>query len=540
MARRKRKPQIKKIEFVDPVKKPHEQHAYTQEQIEELRKCSEDVFYFIENYVYVVDISAGGSVLFKPFEYQKELIQNFIDHRNTIAMLSRQMGKSTCAAAYMLWLSMFKSEQTILVVSNVFSAALEIMDRIRFSYEMLPNWLKPGVAAYNKGSIYFDNKSRIISRATTKNSARGLSLSLLYCDEFSAVDLNKQREFWSAIRPTLSTGGRCIITSTPGNDEDAFAQIWRGANNLFDDHGNEIPKGVGRNGFKSIKKIWSDHPRRDEAWEKAERAAMADDERFAREHMCEFISEDETLISPFTLARLVGKDPEFLTGTVRWYAKPVPNRNYLVSLDPSMGTGRDYAAIQVFQLPEMLQIAEWQHNKTDIPKQIKILREIVQYINECKNDGYRSSDGEIYWTVENNGVGEAALITIREISEESIGGTFISQPLGKSQTRRRKGFSMSNKMKLEACARFKSLLEKDKIHICSKALISQLKVFISRGASYAAKGSEHDDLVMSCLLIVKLLESVMSFEDVIREEFSESVDDDAGGDGSSRQPLWFV
>jgi len=533
---RKKKPKRRNRVYltpaVSPVKKARMQISYTPEQLLELKKCSEDVFYFIENYCYIVD-PVKGNVIFKPFDYQREIINNFIGNRNNVVMAGRQLGKTTCSAAYLLWEAIFKSEQTILVVSNVFSAAIEIMERIRYTYELLPDWLKPGVDGYNKGSIAFDNKSRIISRATTKNSGRGLSLSILYADELSAVDIKKQREFWGAIRPTLSTGGKCIITSTPGNDEDIFAQIWRGANNTYDEFGMPTKNGVGQNGFKATKFTWSAHPDRDAAWEKGERASMSDDALFEREHNCNFVSADETLINPMLLASLKGKDHAFVTGKIRWYSKPMPNRSYLIGLDPSMGTGRDFAAIQVFQLPELIQIAEWQHNKTDIPNQVKILREITKYIEECQNENKLHREGDIYWTVENNSIGEAANIVIKEIGEDNFAGTYLSQPQ-KGAIKRRKGYTMTNKMKLETCARFKSLLEREKMHICSKALISQLKVFIAKGASYGGKGNEHDDLVMSTLLVVKMLERVMSFEDLIRETFQETV----GGEEDIKQPMW--
>lgn len=527
--KRRRKRRVKDS---DPIKKPNQVMSYTPEQIEELKKCSEDVFYFIQNYVYIVD-PVKGNVLFNLYDYQKELIENFSGHRNNIALISRQMGKTTCAVAYLLWEAMFKSEQTILVVSNVFSAAGEIMERIRYSYELLPGFLKPGVSTYNKSSITFDNKSRVLARATTKNSGRGLSLSILYCDELSAVDITKQRDFWSAIRPTLSTGGKCIITSTPGNDEDVFANIWQGAESTYDDYGLELPDGVGRNGFKATKFTWEAHPNRNAQWEKEERGAMADDAMFEREHLCNFISADETLINPMTLAVLKGREPEFLTGTTKWYAKPQANRSYLLALDPSMGTGGDFAAIQVFQLPEMLQIAEWQHNKTQVPEQVRTLRNIIKYIQEHQQHSGYHRDGDIYWTIENNSIGEAVNIVIREIGEENIGGQFMSQPKSAGGSIRRKGYAMSNKLKIEACSRLKTLIEKNKIHINSRALVTQLKNFVARGASYAAKGSEHDDLVMACLLIVKLLERVMSFEDILREEFQESVDE-----SEVRLPLW--
>lgn len=88
---------------------------------------------------------------------------------------------TTCACAYILWKAIFNEDQTILIAANKLSSALEIMSRIRYMYEELPDYLKPGVLVYNKSSIEFDNRSRIISRATTPDAGRGLSVSLLYC-----------------------------------------------------------------------------------------------------------------------------------------------------------------------------------------------------------------------------------------------------------------------------------------------------------------------------------------------------------------------
>ena len=44
--------------------------------------------------------------------------------------------------------------------------------------------LQLGTKALNKGSIDFENNSRIIASATTTSSIRGLSVNLLYLDEF--------------------------------------------------------------------------------------------------------------------------------------------------------------------------------------------------------------------------------------------------------------------------------------------------------------------------------------------------------------------
>ena len=88
---------------------------------------------------------------------------------------------TTCAAAYLLWYAMFKPDQTILVAAHKLIGAHEIMQRIRYGYECCPDFIRAGVVNYNKGSIEFENGSRIVSQTTTATTGRGMSISLLYC-----------------------------------------------------------------------------------------------------------------------------------------------------------------------------------------------------------------------------------------------------------------------------------------------------------------------------------------------------------------------
>ena len=232
------------------------------------------------------------------------------------------------------------------------------------------------------------------------------------------------------------------------------------------------------------------------------------EERFRREHECEFLIFDETLINAVTLAELGGIEPVYKTGQVRWYKKPEKNHAYVVALDPSLGTGGDYAAIQVVELPECRQIAEWQHNKTNVQRQAAIIKEICQSIHEVIED-----ETSIYYSVENNTLGEAALIAISEIGEENIRGTFLSEPAKMGHTRRyRKGFTTTNKSKLAVCAKFKNMLETKKMTICSNNLISELKTFVASGMGFAAKTGETDDLVMSTMLAVRMIQVLQSFD----------------------------
>jgi hypothetical protein len=77
------------------------------------------------------------------------------------------------------------------------------------------------------------------------------------CDEFAFVEPNIAEDFWTSISPTLSTGGSCIIASTPNGDDNKFAELWRGAN-------------LNNNGFVPFFVQWDTVPGRDETYKQQE------------------------------------------------------------------------------------------------------------------------------------------------------------------------------------------------------------------------------------------------------------------------------
>jgi len=503
------------------VKKPHTKQAFTSEQLLDFAKCADPIdgpMYFMTHFFYIQH-PVRGQLLYDPYKYQIGLINTYHMNRFSINLLGRQLGKTATAAGYLLWYAMFNPDSTILIAAHKYAGAGEIMQRIRYAYELCPNHIRAGVTTYNKGSIEFENGSRIVAQATTENTGRGLSITLLYVDEFAFVRPSIAKEFWTSISPTLATGGRAIITSTPNNDEDQFAQIWHGANKCIDEFGNETDLGI--NGFKAFKAYWYEHPDRDEKW-KSEEIGRIGEERFRREHGIEFISFDETLIDALTLSVLQGKEPIEKQGQVRWFKKPSKLHKYLVSLDPSLGTGGDNAAIQIFELPHMEQVGEWMHNKTPIDKQINLLSRITAYIAEITTDIQ-----SVYYSVENNTLGEAALISIQEIGEENISGIFLSEPHRKGNVRNfRRGFNTTKKTKLTGCAKMKSLIESKRLIVNSKPLVSELKVFVSRGGSYEAKDGEKDDLVMSTMLAVRMAQALQSYDPTLDATLRDKLDAD--------------
>ena len=488
------------------VKSPYKRQTFTDEQLQDFLACADPDLgphYFMDHFFYIQH-PTQGKMLYHPFEYQSRLIDTYHNNRYSISMMPRQTGKSTSAAGYILWYAMFVPDSTILIAAHKYTGAQEIMQRIRFAYELCPDHIRAGVTSYNKGSIDFENGSRIVSATTTETTGRGMSITLLYADEFAFVRPTIATEFWTSISPTLATGGKAIITSTPNSDEDQFAIIWKQANKCVDEFGNTTELGI--NGFRAYRSYWQEHPDRDETWGKNMQAQLGDD-RFRREIGCEFIINDETLIAPAKLLDLEGKEPLYKTGQVRWYSPIRPGQIYVVALDPSLGTGGDPAAIQIFEATSTVQVGEWRHNKTPIPEQVRILADICKHINETVKD-----EKSIYFSVENNTIGEAALISIAEWGEENIEGYFLSDTApGASSRRMRKGYNTTPKSKLAACSKLKNLVESGRMQINSRSLISELKTFVASGVSYAAKIGETDDLVMSTILAVRMMQTLQNF-----------------------------
>ena len=481
------------------VKSPYRKQSWTDQQLAEFMACADPVTgpeYFMDHFFHIQH-PTKGKMLYHPFDYQKRLIKTYHNYRYSISMMPRQTGKSTSAAGYLLWMAMFRPDSTILIAAHKYTGSQEIMQRIRYAYELCPDHIRAGVTSYNKGNLDFENGSRIVSTTTTENTGRGMSITLLYCDEFAFVRPTIAREFWTSISPTLATGGKAIITSTPNSDEDQFALLWKGANKTEDEYGN--PTELGINGFRAYRSYWNEHPDRDEKWAAEQRAQLGDD-RFRREMGCEFIINDETLIAPAKLLDLQGHEPLYKTGQVRWYQRPRKDRIYVVALDPSLGTGGDPAAIQVFEATSTEQVAEWRHNRTTIPEQVRILSDIVRHLHETVQDPQH-----IYYSIENNTIGEAALISIAEYGEENIKGYFLSEPGGGGSRRYRKGFNTTNKPKLAACNKLKILIETGRMKVRSASLVSELKTFVAHGVGYAAKPGETDDLVMSTILAVRMM-----------------------------------
>lgn len=489
------------------LKKPGEFTEYTPELIQELKRCKNDPVHFITTYV-KVQHPVRGKVPFELYPYQVQMIRDLHANKYNIVLSARQMGKTITISIYLLWYAMFHDDKLVLVASNKFSNALEIMQRIQFAYEELPNWLKPGVVYFNKTSIEFDNGSRMISQATTENTGRGLSISKMFIDELAFVRKTVQDALWTSLAPTLSTGGDFIISSTPNGDNDLFATLWRGAKLKTEG-----------NGFVPLEVSWREHPERDDNFKNMMLPKIGE-LKWRQEYENEFLSSDPLLINSMKLQQLRPSKPLFEDREFRFWGEVDPKCSYYVGVDISVGVSGDYSTIQVLEFPTMRQFAELRSN-TITPQQLYgRIKWILNYLKTPKEGQHATP--EVYWSFENNGVGASIVALYQNENSDFPEATLLSDE-------NRIGMVTSSKSKLLACLELKRLIEKTNsgIAIHSDLLLEELKNYISNGkTTYHAKSGATDDLIAAMLVVMNVLKKAADYEEGVFE-LMYSVEDEA-------------
>lgn len=226
----------------------------TPDEQQEYIRCAIDVHYFTEKYCKTKrEDGSVGSIKLR--DYQEEILDNFVQNRFNILMCSRQTGKTISSSIFILHTILFSNDKNIMIVANVGSTTVEIVDKIKSIYTLLPFFLKPGIKVWNQKSITLENGCRIKTSARSKTPAIGHTIDLLYLDEFAHIPSNIIESYYAAAYPTVSAvlNSKIIITSTP-NGMNLFHRLLLDAERPDGD-----PK---KNNYKSIRVYWYQVPGR--------------------------------------------------------------------------------------------------------------------------------------------------------------------------------------------------------------------------------------------------------------------------------------
>lgn len=453
------------------VKRDGVTHNFTQHEVEEYVRCSQDPAYFAKTYCKVINLDKG-LIPFDLYPYQEKMFDQFTANRFNIVLACRQSGKSISSVAYLLWYAVFKPDQTIAILANKGDTAREMLGRVTLMLENLPFFLQPGARSLNKGSIEFSNNSRIVARATSGASIRGMSVNLLYLDEFAFVE--DAATFYTSTYPVISSGKqtKVIITSTANGIGNIYHKLWEGAVQET-------------NEYKPFRVDWWDVPGRDEAW-KIQTIANTSQLQFDQEFGNTFFGTGDTLISGEALMRLRALNPTRVLEdqSVRIYEEVQQNHAYVMTVDVAKGVGGDYSTFNIIDISQrpFKQVAVYQNNKISPILFPDIIHKYAKVYNDATV------------VIENNDQG--GVVCNGLYYEYEYENMFLESAIKSNGL----GITMNKKVKRLGCSHIKDLIEENKIEINDKNTILEISTFVAKGQSYEASDGNHDDLMMNLVL----------------------------------------
>ncbi len=465
--------QIKNNEFGylgnPSVKRDGVESQFTKEEIFEYKRCMDDPVYFAQKYVKIISLDEG-LVPFELYPYQRDMFNHFNNNRFSIVLACRQSGKSISSVVYLLWYACFHPEKTIAILANKGAVAREMLARITLALENLPFFLQPGCKALNKGSIEFSNNSRIIAAATSGSSIRGLSINLLFLDEFAFVENDAQ--FYTSTYPVVSAGKetQIIICSTANGVGNVYHKLWEGS--VTD-----------TNEFKPFRVDWWDVPGRDDKW-KQTTIANTSELQFEQEFGNTFHGRGNTLIAANHLLAQKAVDPIEYKENTYVYKKPIEKHDYIMTVDVAKGRGQDYSTFTIIDISvePFEQVCVFRDNNISP----MLLPDLVYKYARTYNDAYIIVESNDQGSVVCNG-----LYYDLEYENMFVESAVKANAIGATMTRR---------VKRIGCSTIKDLIEQRKLNIYDAQTIIEMTTFVAKGNSFQASASNHDDLMMNLVL----------------------------------------
>ena len=447
-----------------------------QRQVKEIIKCGKDPVYFFNKYV-KIQHATKGTLPFNTYPFQDGCVKQFNDNRFNVIVKSRQLGLSTLVAAYAVWLSIFYKDKNVLVIATKLAVAQNFIRKVKFAIKGLPNWLlMPEIISNNKQSVEFSNGSVVKAIPTSDDAGRSEALSLLIVDE--AAFVRNFDDLWMGLYPTLSTGGRAIVLSTPNGVGGQYYDLYTKAESEDND-------------FNAIKLPWDVHPDRDSVWFEKETKNMTS-RQIAQELLCDFQSSGETFVSQKEIEKLMMsiRNPIERWGPENnvWVWKySSPENKYIISADVSRGDGGDYSTFHVIDTNESEVVCEF---KGKIPPDqfALVLIEASKRYNKA--------------TIcpESNTYGYAVLMKLKELKcqeiyfekeKDRINCLYGDGAISKG------GFSTQGPSRSKILTKLEEVLRNNQISIYSSRFYEEIKTFVWKGNKPQAMRGKNDDLVMS-------------------------------------------
>jgi hypothetical protein len=385
-------------------------------------------------------------------------------------------------------MAVFYKDKNILVIATKLAVAQNFIKKVKVALKYLPSWIVlPEVVSNNKQSVEFSNGSSIKAIPTSDDAGRSEALSLLIVDE--AAFVRNFDELWMGLYPTLSTGGRALILSTPNGIGGQYHDLW-------------IKAEIGENEFNPIKLMWDVHPERSDEWFDHECKNLTK-KQIAQELLCDFAASGDTFLSEAEIenVRLMVQHPLEKWGPDMgvWVWKyALSEHQYIISADVSRGDAADYSAFHVIDATKSEVVAEYKGKLP--PDQFAIL------LNEA---GMRYNKALL--CPENNTYGYAVVMKLKELEYPNLyykkqKDKFADMYSGNSSIHKI-GFTTSSQSRAQILTKLEEAIRNKQVRVFSSRLYDELKTFVWKGTKAQAQKGKNDDLVIALAIGIWLYDT---------------------------------
>jgi hypothetical protein len=460
-------------------------------------QCVKDPAHFMRKYCNIQH-PQRGRVLFNLYPFQSKVLNLWKDNPYSIVLKSRQLGISTLAAGYSLWLMLFYKDKNVLCIATKQDTAKNMVTKVKFMYDNLPSWLKIPADEHNKLTLRLNNGSQIKATSASSDAGRSEAVSMLIVDE--AAFIENIGEIWASAQQTLATGGGAIVLSTPYGTGNWFHQSW-------------VRAEAQENDFLPIRLPWYVHPERDEAWRKRQDELLGDPKLAAQECDCDFSTSGDIVFYNEWLEFIqetTVQEPLERRGIDQnlWVWESADyTRDYMVIADVARGDGKDFSAFHIMDIATNTQVAEY---KGQMPA-----RDFGYFLV-----GIATEYNQALLVIENATIGQSAIDSVLERGYSNFyysarGGDnlTVDSYFNKYENNSNlvPGFIMSLRTRPLVINKFREYIGDHSVTIRSKRLVEEMKVFIWKNGRAEAQGGYNDDLVMSFGIGMYLRDTSLKF-----------------------------
>jgi len=470
-------------------------------------------------------ITKDPSKGFVPFEFNnsQKIINSALEKQKAktgkvraVILKARQQGISTYCSARVFWKTFFVPNTRSVVMAHdsatsdaLFDMSKNIIDRMGES--------KPETFRSNAKEIKFahNNSGYRLYTAGAKEAGRGTTPTIAHLSEIAFWNFDK--EILAGLFQGISQadGTEVILESTANGASGEFFRLFKDAeegNNEYipifipwfatEEYSREIPKGfeltVDEEDYQEKYKLTNEQL----YWRRLKIAESGED-KFKQEYPASaeeaFLVTGSSVFNQEQVGKLIPVSPDSVRqyddttgffedvrkGPLEIWQIPKFDSAFIIGADVSLGVGQDYSAAVVLDIEGNI-CAIYRDNTIDPSNYGDLLFYLGRYYNNA------------LMAVESNSMGIATITRLQQMGYVNLYYQTKRVTTMTDETGLKPGFRMTTGTKPMVIGYLKRAIDEDDIWIPSKALIDELKVYVSNdnGQTGALPG-HHDDLIMS-------------------------------------------